>query len=80
MKKSWKQAKIHDMELLYGGCIEDFKGYEDDRMVYINTYNQIMEALISLPEEPARYIKVALWKQINEDKKVMNRIQGVFCD
>lgn len=80
MKKTWKQAKLHDIEVRYGGIIEEFKNYNDDRMVYVNTYNQIIEAIKSLPEEPLSYIKMAMFHQINMDKEILNRIYNLFCD
>ena len=80
MKKTWKQARLHDIELRYGGHIEEYKGFTDDRLIYVNTYNQIIEAITSLPEEPCSYIKVAMWHQFNKDKEILNRIQAEFCD
>lgn len=80
MKKTWKQARLHDIELCYGGCIEEYKGFTDDRLIYVNTYNQIIEAITSLPEEPCSYIKVAMWHQFNKDKEILNRIKAEFCD
>lgn len=80
MKKTWKQAKLHDIEIQFGGCIEEYKGFTDDRMVYVNTYSQIIEAIESLPEEPHSYVKVAMFHQINKDKEVLNRIYRNFCD
>ena len=80
MKKTWKQAKLHDIEITFGGCIEEYKNFTDDRLVYVNIYNQIIEALESLPEEPNNYIKVAMVNQINKDKKIMNRIYSNFYD
>ena len=77
MKKTWKQAKLHDIEIQFGGCIEEYKGFADDRMVYVNIYNKIIEAL---PEEPHSYIKVAMYHQINKDKEILNRIHRNFCD
>ena len=80
MKKTWKQAKLHGIEVRYGGIIEEYKNYKDDRMVYVNTYNQIIEAIESLPEEPLPYIKVAMFHQINKDEELLNRIYNRFCD
>ena len=80
MKKTWKQARLHDIELRYGGRIEEYKGFTDDRKIYVNIYNQVIEAIESLPEEPCSYIKVAMWHQFNKDKEILNRIQAEFCD
>ena len=80
MKITWKQARLHDIEIHYGGIVEEFKGYKDDRLVYVNTYTQIVEAIESLPEEPLSYIKVAMWLKINKDKEILNKIYSRFCD
>lgn len=80
MKKTWKQMKIEFMQRNYGHHIEEFEGHKDDRLVYINTYNSIMEALESLPEEPHSYIKVAMFRQLNRDKEQLNSIINRFCD
>ena len=80
MKKTWKQMKIESMQHNYGHHIEEFKGHKDDRLVYVNTYNSIMEALESLPEEPHSYIRVAMFRQLNKDKEVLNDIIYRFCD
>lgn len=71
---------MHDIEALYGGIKKDFEGYKDDRLVFVNTYNKILEAIESLPEEPLPYIKVAMWRQINIDKETLNEIYNRFCD
>lgn len=80
MKKTWKQAKLHDIKTRFGGCIEEYKDFTDDRLVYVNIYNQIIEAIESLPEEPNNYIKVAMFHQINKDEKILNRIYSNFLD
>ena len=80
MKKTWKQAQLHDIEIRYGGCVEEYKDFTDDRMVYVKIYKQIIEAIESLPEEPHNYIKVAMFHQINKDKEILNRIYSNFCD
>lgn len=71
---------MHDIEARYGGIKKDFEGYKDDRLVFVNTYNQILEAIESLPEEPLPYIKVAMRRQINIDKETLNEIYNRFCD
>ena len=80
MKLTWKQARLHDIEVRYGRIVEEFKGHKDDRLVFINIYNQIVEAIESLPEEPLPYIRVAMWRQINNDEEILNRICNCFCD
>lgn len=60
--------------------MEEFKGHKDDRLVFINIYNQIVEAIESLPEEPLAYIRVVMWRQIDNDEEILNRIYNCFCD
>ena len=80
MKKTWKQARLHSIEIQYGTIYDMFKGHDDDRQVFCNTYDSIERALNSLPEEPDSYIKVAMWRQINKDKELLDRIYATFCD
>ena len=85
MKKTWKAAKIHNFELLYGTSYREYKEYmeanpycDDDRKVYIAIYDQIMEALESLPEQPNSYVRVAMYHEINRDRERMNAIESRF--
>lgn len=80
MKKTWRAANIHNMQVRYGTWAEEFKGYDDDRAIYVKLYNQIIEALESLPEEPLPYIRVAMWRQMAKDKEMLNRIAARFGD
>ena len=77
---TWKQKKIHNFENQFGGRIEEFEGFDDDRRVYINIYNQIIDALESLPDEPHSYIRSAVTRQINSDKDILNSICEKFQD
>lgn len=78
--KTWKQKKIHDVKIQFSGCIEEFEGFDDDRRVYINIYNQIIDAIESLPDEPHGYIKCAVTHQIKADGEILNRIREKFQD
>lgn len=78
--KTWKQAKIANFRKQFGGRIEEFEGFDDDRRVYISIYNQIIEALEYLSDEPRGYIKCAVTRQINADKEILNRICEKFQD
>lgn len=75
---TWKQKKIHNFKNQFGGRIEEFEGFDDDRRVYINIYNRIIEALESLPDEPHSYIRSAITRQINADKDILNSICETF--
>ena len=82
MTKTWKARKLHDLDIRFGTSYRDFKegGYVDDRRVFVNTYEIIVQALESLPEEPVSYIRVAMWRQINRDYKMMDEILAKFTD
>lgn len=76
----WRRKMIVYMEHVYGCHVSEFEGYDDDRMVYINTYNMIMNALDSIPDEVNLYVRTALRKAIHEDLEMLNRIIARFCD
>lgn len=78
--KTWKQTKISSFKNQFGGRIEEFKGFDDDRRVYINMYNQIIDAIESLPDEPRGYIKCAVTRQIKADKEILYSIIEKFED
>ncbi len=76
--RSWKQRELDYMEFMYGEEIKKYEGHKDDRQIYINIYNIIIEALNTLPEEPVTFIKVAMNHHIDEDKKVLDSIKEEF--
>lgn len=78
--KTWKEAKIHDVKVRFGECIDEFRGFDDDRRIYINTYEQIMEALEQLPDNPVGYLRVAMWRQIKRDIPLLEDIRDAFYD
>lgn len=80
MKKTWKAMKIESVKNTWSGVYKDFTGYDDDRKVFRNTYDMIMEALESLPDEPVSLVRVAMWRQIKREEETMNRIYNAFCD
>lgn len=74
----YSKQKIEFMENIYGGYIKRFTGYNDDRRLYINIYNIIIDSLISLDAEPTTYIKVAINRQIADDTKCLDEILKEF--
>ena len=79
-KRNWREARLHSMEIQYCTIYDLFKGHDDDRRVFCNTYDQIERALKSLPEEPDSYVKVAMWRKMCEDKALLDRIYSKFVD
>ena len=74
----WRDRKIDAIKVLYGEWYEKYKGEKDDRGLYCNTYQMILEALASLPEEPDNYVCVAMNNEINKDLATMQRIVVYF--
>lgn len=77
---NWKEQKIDYLQMLYGRLIKKYSlnEYRDDRKLFCNIYNMIVEAVNSLPDEPNNYVCVAMNKHINEDLEVLDRIKENF--
>lgn len=75
---TWKEHKLNYMQFMYGDKITEYEHCKDDRRVYFNIYNMIIEALNDLPDEPNNYICVAMNHQIDEDLKILDRIRLHF--
>lgn len=71
---TWKTRKINYMKTVYGSKIEEFKGHNDDRGLYVNIYNMIIEALESIENEPHNFIIVALNRHISEKTACLDSI------
>ena len=85
MKKTWKEAKLTSFINRNVGLYNEYKkavenGCDDDRRVFVNTFDMIVNAIASLPDEPVAYIRVAMWRQINRDQDTMDNIASNFCD
>ena len=84
MAKTWKESKINYMKFLYGEKVPKYTKemeeakFRDDRQVYINTYNYIMEMLETLPDEPHLYVRVAINDKMAEDIKMLQEINLHF--
>lgn len=76
--KTWKQKKIEFVKHFYGDKVEAWKDEHDDRRLYVNIYNMIIEALETLPEEPNNYICVAINREIAKDRETMDEIREHF--
>ena len=73
-KKTWKQQKLDFMKHLYGKYIDEFRGCQDDRGLYCNTYWLIVEAIESLDDNPNNYVCVAVNNAIRADLAMMDGI------
>ena len=68
-----------DLELMYGDLYTEWNGkYHDDRQIYCNIYNQMMEALEALNGMANVYVWVAVRHEMNRDEKVMREIEQKF--
>lgn len=74
MTKTWKQHRISHHKFMYEDKAKRFAGHHDDRQLFINTYNMILEALESLDDEPTTLVKVAMNHQISSEYEVMDEI------
>lgn len=77
MKRSWKQIKV-DVLTGYRPYYNDYAGCIDDRAVFRTVYDMIREALDSLPEEPALYIRCAMAHELKRDFETMEEIVQRF--
>lgn len=76
---TWKERKLDNIKFFYGDLAEKYdNGYGDDRQVFVNLYNMIIEAIESLPDEPNNYICCAVNHSIHDDCKIMDRISNYF--
>lgn len=84
--KTWKARKLHDFDLLYETTYRNFRNQidtldrNDDRRIFVNMYDRIVEAINSLPDDPVTYVRIAMWRAINKDKEELNKIQAQFDD
>lgn len=69
-KKGWKERELEFMNYMYGDLAKKFdnKGYFDDRQLFANVYNQIIEAISSLRKEPPVFVCVAMGDHIDRQR------------
>lgn len=67
------EAKMHEWNNL-------FPPVDDDRRVFINTYQLVYDALDSMPDNPNNWVCVACNRKLDEERKMMNDILARFAD
>ncbi|MBO7669700.1 MAG: hypothetical protein J6S60_03835 [Oscillospiraceae bacterium] len=78
--KDWKKAKRNTIVKYYGDHIDEFMGYDDDREVYVNTYNLLLNVCDSIPDDlPNGYVRAAIVEKMRKDMKMMDEIKARFC-
>lgn len=78
--KTWKSRKLWQIRRKYEDNIEKWKDAQDDRRVFVNMFNIMIEAICSLPEEPYTFICVAMNDKIDKYMETMDSILGRFAD
>lgn len=82
-RNDWKSLKLGVLEIQYGKLAKEwnnvFPPVSDDRRVYINIYNQLIEAVKSLSDNPNNVVCVAMNRYIAEEKKTLDEIKTIFC-
>lgn len=76
--KTWKQEHIDRIKTFYGKRIDAYIECHDDRRLYANIYNLIMEALSVLPEDPPAWLRCAVTSKLMEDMKTLDHIASHF--
>ena len=71
-KTNWKEQKLDYLDFMYGKYARMFdnKGYGDDRQLFANCYNQIIEAVNTLRQNPHVIVRVAINDYIKEREEV----------
>lgn len=84
IRGDWRHRKIALLERNYGEFAERwtnlFPPVRDDRRLYINIYNQLVEAVNSLPDNPNTAVCVAMNRYISEETKTLDAIIAAFLE
>ena len=68
------------MYAAYGDCYRKWKDTDffDDRRLYCNIMEQIIDALAQLPDDPCPWVCVAVNKLLDEDCETLDSIKNHF--
>lgn len=75
---TWKEHKLDYMRFMFGDKLAEYEHCTDDRRVYFNIYNMIIEALNELPDEPCAYVCCAMNHYMDKDIERLKRIREHF--
>ena len=79
MKKSWKKMWTDHFERKYAAAVARWDGkFDDDRLVFCNTYRMIVRALDSLSDDPDTLVKCAMNSAFEKEQKSLDAILGYF--
>lgn len=78
--KTWRERKEDYIKFMYGKAYRKYAEADphDDRRLYMNMYDQIMEAVQSVPADPVPFVAVAMNNEMEKSFKTMDRIQEHF--
>ena len=76
---TWKSRKLWQVRRKYEVNVEKWKDvYNDDRRIFVNMFNIMIEAICFLPEEPCTFICVAMNDKIEKYMETMDSILEHF--
>lgn len=79
MSKPWKQMWKDHLQQRYADAAERWKDEtHDDRLVFVNVYRILQEALDSLPDEPHNFVACAVVSRMRESMETLDSIAEVF--
>lgn len=77
-RDSWKYLKLWVWAHDYGYKADEWNNImppvKDDRRIFIRTYQQIYEAIESLPDNPPSVVMVAMNRYIQGERQMMDEI------
>ena len=76
--QTYKQKKISYHKFMYEEPTERFNGHNDDRQLYVNIYNYVLEALESIEEEPHNFICCAINHYLDKEYETLDDIKERF--
>lgn len=77
-KRTWRDRKIDFLKMFFEKDAKRWENKTDDRKLFSNMYYMIVNAVMSLPEEPNNFVCCAMNEAINEEIQTMQKIQKVF--
>lgn len=82
-KDDWKSLKLWSWANEYEKKATEwnniFPPVADDRRLFINTYNQVYEAVESLPDNPPAWVCCAITHEMYNEMGIMNNILSRFA-
>lgn len=78
--KTWRDKKIDYIEYFYKRNYDLYSTVDkyDDRRLYRNIYDQIIEAIESIPENPVPFVAVAMNDHVSHDLETLDDINNRF--